>query len=433
MKGTIERGKTTAEDLLNEQKLLNNQKDRAENLMIVDLMRNDLGRVAHLGSVQVDRLFEIEKLPTLFQMTSSLQARLADSVSLEQLLQALFPSGSVTGTPKLAAMRLIHELEDSPRGVYCGALGHLTPGETRFNVPIRTIVLKQEGARSAENPDSSYLGELGVGSGIVADSEPVSEWSETGLKASFLVRSQPDFSLVETIRFEKSWVRLSAHLERLRDSADYFGFPFDAGRIEEALDNCGTRGEEGAFKVRLLLGDKGDLRTEISEVPPETTLPRLATAFEETNSDDVFLYHKTTHRPLYHQARKAAPELGLWDFIFQNSRGEVTEGSICNIFIQLDGRWFTPPQRCGLLKGIMRAEMLRELNASEETFRMEELYRADEILVTNSVQGALTAELVDRCYSVNGLSAKHRQQAWNASTRGVPVARSPEPRRGGAK
>ena len=210
--------------------------------------------------------------------------------------------------------------------------------------------------------------------------------------------------------FERGWVRLSAHLERLRDSADYFGFPFDTGRIEKALDDVATRGEEGPFKVRLLLGEKGDLQTEISEVAPETALPRLAVALEETDADDVFLYHKTTHRPLYRRARMAAVELGLWDFIFRNSQGEVTEGSICNVFIRLDGQWLTPPQHCGLLKGIMREEMISELNASEAPFRMAELYRADEIVVTNSVRGALTAELVDGCYSVNGLPGKQLRQ-----------------------
>jgi para-aminobenzoate synthetase/4-amino-4-deoxychorismate lyase len=395
MKGTLKRGRTLQEDVLQRKTLLSSSKDRAENLMIVDLMRNDLGRISEFGSVHVDSLFEVQKLPTVFQMTSTVRSRLQCKISTYQLLKALFPSGSVTGTPKLAAMRYVNELERSPRGVYCGAVGHFSPDETLFNVPIRTLTLRRVSQNNQPSIEGRYIGEIGVGSGIVADSNPVKEWHESRLKATFLLDHPPSFSLVETIRYENGWVRLSRHLSRLSSSAKYFGFDYDEEETLRALDLCSKSLDQGLYKVRLLLDECGQVTTEAGPADPIVEPVRLAFAAERTDRNDPFLFHKTTHRPLYLRAAKMARKLGLWDLLFTNKEGEVTEGSICNLFVKIDGEWYTPPQDSGLLRGIMREEMIAELNARVQPLRREDVVDAVELIVTNSIQEALTARIVD--------------------------------------
>ena len=395
MKGTLKRGRTKDEDGIQRNRLHSSPKDRAENLMIVDLMRNDLGRISNVGTVSVSRLFEVQKLPTLFQMTSTVRAQLRSKVSLYQLLEAVFPSGSVTGTPKLAAMQFIHELERSPRGIYCGALGRFSPKETVFNVPIRTLVLRRLDGDDEVDPNGIYQGELGIGSGIVADSDPLSEWEESKLKSTFLMASPPSFLLVETIRFERGWLRLSRHLARLAASAEYFGFDYKEEDVMRALRGRAASLGAGVFKVRLLLNDRGNALVEAEEVSPIQEPVRVAFASERTNPMDPFLYHKTTHRPLYLKAQQTARRYGFWDLLFRNEDGEITEGSICNIFARIEGDWCTPPQSAGLLPGVMRGELIPKLKAEVRPLRCEDLLAAEEIFVTNSVREVLRAELTD--------------------------------------
>jgi para-aminobenzoate synthetase/4-amino-4-deoxychorismate lyase len=396
MKGTLGRGRTTIEDEIQRRKLVSSPKDRAENLMIVDLMRNDLGRISRIGSVGVSRLFEVHKLPTLFQMTSTVKGYLRRSLSVKELLEAVFPSGSVTGTPKLAAMGYINDLETSPRGVYCGAVGRFSPKETTFNVPIRTLNLKRRDGGCHSDPRGIYDGELGIGSGIVADSNPLHEWEESQLKSSFLLDTTPRFSLIETIRFDRGWHRLSGHLARLAASAKYFGFTYDEERVLGTLRRCSTAFGPGVFKVRLLLDDRGETSTEVERIRPVVSPVRLAFANHQTDPMDPFLFHKTTHRPLYRMAQQTARRSGLWDLVFQNRYGEITEGSISNIFARIHGKWCTPPQGCGLLAGIMREELIRRLDSEERPLRTDDLLSAEELLVTNSVRGVLAAQLVEK-------------------------------------
>jgi len=394
MKGTLTRGRTNEEDRFQSDRLQSNPKDRAENLMIVDLMRNDLGRISRFGSVSVDRLFEVHRLPTLFQMTSTVSSRLRD-LSLQQLLKAMFPSGSVTGTPKLAAMKYINEMELSPRGIYCGAVGQISKEGSLFNVPIRTLTLRRRIRKGGRDIDGTYQGELGVGSGIVADSEPLKEWEESRLKSTFLLDRPPTFSLVETIRFERDWLRLSKHLIRLAASAEYFGFRYDQECLLNTLLACATSLGEGVFKVRLLLDERGHSSTEVEKTGPITEPVRIAFAKEQTDRNDRFLYHKTTYRPLYLRASKMAPRLGLWDLLFTNREGEVTEGAICNVFARINGTWNTPPQDSGLLAGIMREELIAKLKASIRPLHRHDLIDAEKLLVSNSIRGPLRAQLID--------------------------------------
>lgn len=408
MKGTAPRGRFEREDRERAAWLQNDSKSRAENLMIVDLIRNDLGRVAEYGSVKVPRRYQVESLPTLIQMTSTVEAQLRPNLSLLELLKAVFPCGSVTGAPKLAAMRLISELESEPRGVYCGALGAVGRDWGRLSVAIRTLSLRKvsppltgESARIRQPvdplaPDGCYDAVLGIGSGIVADSVPQQEWEESRLKASFVTSPAPPFELIETLLSRNGEpLRLEAHLNRMEQSALYFGFPFCREvvrrRIMTAADRAGSR----PHRLRALLAEAGEVRVESAPLEPLLEPVGVALSTCRVDSENRFQYHKTTHRPLYDDAHKEAERSGLWDFIFQNERLEITEGSICSLFIRIGQRWWTPPLKSGILPGIMRGQVIEELKAEERSFGEGELREADEIVVTNSVRGRLRARLVE--------------------------------------
>lgn len=402
MKGTCPRGRWEVEDIELARSLAQDEKSRAENLMIVDLVRNDLGRLAEPGGVHVSRLYETELLPTVIQMTSTVEARLRSGVGLPEIFRATFPSGSVTGAPKLAAMGLIDRLEASPRGVYCGALGTLHAGGGRLAVGIRTLQLEPyrparrqgQGTRRGQAMATPvYRGVMGIGSGIVADSAALREWEECRLKARFLTVSSPRFDLVETLLWENGPRDWPAHRRRLLSSARYFGFDVDPARIEESLRREGS-GRQGAWRLRLQVAWDGRFILEWTALEPMTEPVLLGLAEERVDPSDRLLYHKTTCRGLYLAAQASAGDRGLFDLVFRNRRNRITEGSICNVFLRLGGCWLTPPVTDGLLPGVMRAQLMQRWAVREQSVGLEELLGAEEIVVTNSVRGVLRAKLV---------------------------------------
>ena len=387
MKGTAARGATTEDDAARARWLTADEKNRAENLMIVDLLRNDLSIVAEPGSVRVPALFTAERYDTLWQMTSTVEARLGPGVGTAEVLRALFPCGSVTGAPKIRAMQLIAELEDEPRGVYCGAVGFVAPGKRAvFNVPIRTVVL-----RGGE-------GRMGSGSGVVWDSDADAEYEECLLKARFLTAPPaPDFALLETIRWSGGFDLLDRHLARLRAAAAYFAFPFDEAMLRARLDACAADLQPNmAYKARLTLDRNG--RVEIATTPLDADpLPlRRAVVFPEpVDGADPFLRHKTTHRPVYDRAFAWGLERGFDEALLVNERGEVTEGTRTNVFVRRDGRLVTPPLASGGLGGVYRAHLLAtHPEAAEEVLWAADLRSADVVYLCNAVRGlhAVTVE-----------------------------------------
>ena len=395
MKGTAPRGADPEADAALGAWLAEDEKSRAENLMIVDLLRNDLGRVAEIGSVKVSDLFTVESYPTLHQMTSGITARLRPGVGLPELARGLFPCGSVTGAPKVRAMEIIRELEPAPRGVYTGAVGFLGPdGEVAFNVAIRTLVLDADGR-----------GEMGVGSGIVQDSDPEAEFEECLLKARFLTEDRAAFRLIETLRWrpEEGYYLLGRHLARLSASAAYFGFPCDPDEAERRLR---TRAEEfdaaGPMRVRLLLDGEGAI--EIAAVPLEASeaseeRPALGFVLAEwrVDSRDPFFYHKTTRREVYEgELARLREETGCDEVVFLNERGELTEGSFTNLFVERDGRLLTPPVSCGLLDGTLRRELIEDpgTQVEERVLHPEDLAAAERIYLGNSVRGLVPARRI---------------------------------------
>ncbi len=385
MKGTMGRGKTSHEDREHALLLEADIKNRAENVMIVDLERNDLGRISSSGSVAVTDLFRVEKYQTLFQMTSTVVSELREGVGFMELFRSIFPSGSVTGAPKIRAMEIIRELESGPRGVYTGAIGFIAPGgDAVFNIPIRTLTI------------SRNSGEMGVGSGIVFDSDPMGEYEECRLKAEFLLKEPGDFQLVETMLWDGWLNRLELHLVRLRESAEYFDFDYDESAVRRALEKKESEFEGGKrYRVRLLVSRDGACSVSSSPLSGEgPSEPTSAVSDKRTSSGDVFLYHKTTNRGLYRREYEKYSAKGFFDVIFTNERGEVTEGAITNVFIKKHGLLFTPPVKCGLLNGVFRRDFLaKHPECQEKVLTVEDLYSADEVYLANSVRGMVRVAL----------------------------------------
>lgn len=400
MKGTAP---ASDDDAINEERardLARDPKNRAENLMIVDLLRNDLGRVARTGSVSVPKLFEVTRFGAVLQMTSTVQARLRADVSLADLFAALYPCGSITGAPKRRTMEIIAELEPDPRGLYTGAIGWFDPpadgrafGDFCMSVPIRTLVLE------AGTEEGLRRGELGVGAGIVHDSDPHAEFAECRLKARFLTGLANEFELFETIK--ASWQdgprHLDLHLARLGASASYFGMPFDAQAAQTAVvDACLALPHDGGLhRLRLALLPGGALTVTAAPLTPLAEPVRLVLADTPTASSDVFLRHKTSVRSRYDAAWRGAEAQGAFDALFFNERGELTEGGRSNVFVLLDGQWCTPPLSCGLLPGVMRSVLLAApaWDAVERVITREMLLRAEGIVVCNALRGPLRAFL----------------------------------------
>lgn len=456
MKGTALR--SGQNDCAESQSLAKDIKNRTENLIIVDLLRNDLGRISVPGSVTVPQLFEVEAYPTVWQMTSTISAQSLPGLNLWTLLQALFPCGSVTGAPKRRSLEIIHELETTPRRLYCGALGWFDPptsifpltsnacvvadntkslherdtlGDFCLAVPIRTLLIDQHGR-----------GELGIGAGITYDSSAVDEYAECQLKAKFLTGLSAEFDLFETLALTgQGYLRLALHLQRLKKSAQQLGFVYPEASIfyclQEAMlrlaqdhhahlpvvinrpyvDNSDLPTLDAASQARqqpctdleacddislpatyhrahLALSCTGDVQLTVHVINRLTMPVKLLWAQQTTHSHNPLLRYKTTHRAIYDKAWQAAENLGAFDALFCNERGEVTEGGRSNVFAQIDGVWCTPALDCGVLPGVMRAQLIKQLSARECVLKREDMMHAQALLVCNSLRGILSAVLI---------------------------------------
>lgn len=387
MKGTIKRGRWPVEDAELRSRLEASAKDHAENLMIVDLLRNDLGRIATFGSIEVAELFGIERYETVWQLTSTITATPRPEATLLDLFTALFPSGSVTGAPKARTMQIIGDLEPSPRGIYCGAIGVLAPpgsGEPRaqFNVAIRTLVVDATGAT-----------EYGTGGGITWDSVDEEEYHEAISKTAVLTHRRPAFSLLETMRWTPGTgiARRKRHVDRLATSAAYFGIPLALTDVGEALDALRADHE---MRVRLLVGQDGTVRVEVAELHPDDGPALLAVDAEMVDPDQIWLFHKTTRRAVYDSAAARHPDAD--DVVLVNRDGFATETTRANLAAKLDGRWVTPPLGHGCLPGVLREELLQDGTLREQAITVEQLAGAHALAVVSSLRGWRPARLANR-------------------------------------
>lgn len=380
MKGTAVRRPDPAQDAAEAETLRTDPKQRAENLMIVDLLRNDLSRLARTGSVKVPDLFRVETYPTVHQMTSTVTAELEEGRGAWDLIEAIFPCGSITGAPKIRAMEIISDLETVPRGVYCGTIGWVEPGgDAAFNVAIRTLTI-----RAGEG-----TARLGLGSGLVADSRAADEWRECLAKGAFLDMSDRRFDLIETMRFDPhdGVIELERHLARLKRSAEAVGFAFDRHAARNELQ-AATFGA-GLSRVRLLLARSGALAVELRPLEPPPSEPVDVKVMPlPVSSDDFRLRHKTSDRDFYGAARAAA---GTFEVLFADPDGFLTEGSFTSLFVERDGRLLTPPLSRGLLPGVLRERLIESGEATEADLTEEDL--ADGFFIGNSLHDLIRARL----------------------------------------
>ncbi|MFZ6681368.1 aminodeoxychorismate synthase component I [Undibacterium sp. Tian12W] len=403
MKGTAAATGDAEQDQRLAAELAADSKNRAENLMIVDLLRNDLGRIAKTGTVRVPKLFEVKRFSSVLQMTSTVEADLQQNLNLEQILTALFPCGSITGAPKHRTMQIIRELEAEPRGLYTGAIGWFDPpaqpgalGDFCLSVPIRTLQL-QAPADDAE--PVLRRGVLGVGAGIVYDSVAQDEYAECHLKARFLTGLPPQFELFETMYAtqEEGCRHQSRHLQRLQASAQYFGFVWNQQQIRLALQQtCDALPASLPHRLRLALKPDGELevRTALLSSMPEQ--PKVMLATTASDSRNLFLRHKSSLRQQYDQAWQAAEQQGAFDMLFFNEKGHLTEGGRSTVLLKLNGKWLTPPLEDGVLPGIMRAILLedRRYQLTEQVLTLPDLQAAEQIMLCNSLRGAFVVDLI---------------------------------------
>ncbi|MDH3260880.1 MAG: aminodeoxychorismate synthase component I [Acidimicrobiia bacterium] len=390
MKGTSARGRWPEEDRALLAALLTSEKERAENVMIVDLIRNDLGRVARFGSVRVDELLGAEQYETVWQLVSTVSADLLPGTTTIDLFRALFPCGSVTGAPKVRTMEIIADLEAAPRGLYCGTIGILAPPgasapAASFSVAIRTVTIDRDSATA------SY----GIGGAITHDSRTDQEYAETRTKARVLVRKAADFELIETMRWEPRpgyWF-LTEHLDRLQDSAQYCGFQFDRARLEQELLAVSRGIIEAVARVRLSLDEQGRVRIDVSRLTHTDEPIRLAVDDVPVDPSDWRIFHKTSLRDVYDEARQRHPNAD--DVLMVNGDGEITESTIANVMVRLDGEWMTPPVTSGCLPGVMRRVLLEEGEISEAPILVSDLARAEGLVLINSVRLRVPAVLAE--------------------------------------
>ncbi len=391
MKGTASRHADPLSDSQARQQLIDSPKERAENVMIVDLLRSDMGRIAQPGTVRVSNLFEVQALPTVWQMTSTITATTPPEVGLPELFAALFPCGSVTGAPKARAMHWIVQLEQAARGLYCGAVGLVRPGgAATFNVPIRTVTLAHDAAGS-----EVWQARAGVGSAITVYADAASEWQELAAKTRFLERARADFLLLETLRLEDGhyWL-LPEHLSRMAASAAYFGYVWQPDAVRACLDDVALGRDVGTYRVRLTCAPQGTLSVEAFALQP-TAQPVIFNRSEAplpTNGrDHEFVVHKTTRRDHYDTRLRSAP--GVFDTLLCNERGEVTEFTRGNLALRLNGHWLTPALACGLLPGSYRAHLLAQGQLTEAVLTWADVQRAEQVAFFNSLRGWLLAEI----------------------------------------
>ena len=371
MKGTAKRGRTTLEDREQANWLHNSIKNRAENVMIVDMIRNDLGRIAEIGSVQAPELFKIEKYPTLFQMTSTVQAK--TNASLDEIFTALFPCASITGAPKVSTMNIITELETTSRKIYTGSIGCISPNrKAQFNVAIRTALIDRE----------NKTAEYGVGGGIVWDSTSADEYGEALLKARVLTEHPRAFELIETLLWvpEEGYFLREKHSARMRDSADYFSFLFSREEFEYQLEQLAEHFTTPQ-RVRVLLNKHGEFKTESKDFQARKKVFKVCLAEKPVNSKDVFLFHKTTRREIYPPVPAAFDEILLY-----NENEELTEFTIGNLVVEMDGELFTPTISCGLLAGTFRSHLLETGKIKERVIYKDQLGKCSKIFLINSLR-----------------------------------------------
>ena len=389
MKGTIKRGFSLEDDEKMSEELRNSPKNRAENIMIVDMMRNDFGRICEFGSVETPDVFSIETYRSLHQMTSKVKGKLKPNSSLLDILSAVFPASSITGAPKKRTMEIIKEYEKEPREIYTGTLGFFPPNKDfTLNVAIRTL----------EYYEGKY--KLGVGAGIVADSDPQSEYDETLLKTQFI--SQAEFDLIETILLDENgnYVYLDEHLERLKNSALYWQYPFSREKIKDTLSvtHRGTTPvRSGGYRcppyiLKIALDSKGNISISTRDYEKVSNPVKIKLSSVRMNSSGRFLYHKTSLRDVYESELSLAKGEDFYEVIFANEKGYITEGSFTNIFYRINGEWYTPPISDGLLCGIWRDKFIKGNNALEKSLKIEDLCKCDEIIIGNSVRGEIKVE-----------------------------------------
>ena len=377
MKGTMPRGLWYDDDQNKAAALRASEKDRAENVMIVDMVRNDLGHVSEIGSVQTPELFALERYPTVWQMTSTVRAQ--TTAPLDRILSAIFPAASITGAPKRRTMQVITQLESTPRRIYTGAIGFIAPDRrAQFNVAIRTVLIDKHRGQA----------EYGVGGGIVWDSHTEGEWAESQVKAQVLHTPRPAFDLLETLRWtpaEGYWL-LDLHLARLAQSADYFGRRIDLARVRHELGRALNQLPAAPHKVRLLVSRTGacQVQTHPLEAAP-TDVPQIHLAHAPIDVRDPFLYHKTTNRRVYDAARASCPTAA--DVLLFNEQGQVTESTIANVVVDLDGRLCTPPVSCGLLAGVYRQWLLAQGQIHEQVLTTADAMTSPHVYLINSVRG----------------------------------------------
>ncbi|MCB5936667.1 aminodeoxychorismate synthase component I [Caldibacillus thermoamylovorans] len=406
MKGTVKRGKTFEEDREKAEWLYQSEKNRAENIMIVDLLRNDLGMIAEIGTVHVEKLFEIEPYPTVHQMTSTIKAKLKSNTKFVDIFKAIFPCGSITGAPKASTMKIIAELEKAPREVYCGTIGFITPDkEAIFNVPIRTIIIDNKSGKAT----------YGVGGGITWDSTAEDEYNEVLAKSSILEVDFPEFQLLESILLENGKYFLpEEHLERMKKSAAYFQFHFDEEKIKQSLYKLASDNGQGLYKVRLLLEKNGDIFTEIHSIglgqtgvksieqadsfmehvaPSLGERPKIVLADKPIEHENIFYYHKTTNRKIYSQFQSQNPD--IFDVLLWNKDMELTEFINGNVVLEIDGKLWTPPVKSGLLAGTYRGFLLKQGKISEKTLKLADLNTCTKIWLINSVRKWVEVERIE--------------------------------------
>ncbi|MFC4404879.1 aminodeoxychorismate synthase component I [Gracilibacillus xinjiangensis] len=385
MKGTIKRGKTLEDDLILKEQLKFSAKDQAENVMIVDLLRNDLGRIAKPGSVNVKKLFEIEQYPTVHQMTSTIEAEIEEDTTVWDWFHALFPCGSITGAPKVATMKHIAEMETTPRDIYCGAIGWIGPNrQAIFNVPIRTVWI------NSQTGEALY----GTGSGVTWNSSSEDEFKEGMQKAAFLKENRPSFSLLESILLEDGiYPLLEYHIKRLEDSSTYFSYEYNKGNIISALADTAKEYPSGKYKVRLIVAKNGEIQINTVSIREIIEPVNASIANKAVSSDNVFLYHKTTHRETYQQFDNQLPKNYMTTLLW-NESGYVTEFTIGNVVFEKGGKFYTPPITDGLLNGIMRSKLIKEKILEEKQIRKEDIDSYEQVWFINSVRGWLQVNIM---------------------------------------
>lgn len=376
MKGTIGRGKTTVEDQANAKWLYHSKKNRAENEMIVQMMQQELDTIAIPGTIKVPALFSIETYPTVYQMTSTVTADISPGKDITDIFKAMFPCGSITGSPKTEAINIIKDLESDPREIYCGAIGFITPEqEAIFNVPIRTVMIDNR------NGTATY----GAGGAITKDSTAVEEYEEVLVKARILEKNRKQFQLLESLSLSNgSYLLLENHLKRLKRSADFFQFNIDLALVQNKLVDFAKENDNKQWKVRLLVNENAAITLEANELSPISTPVPVRLASTPIDIADIFLYHKTTNRMVYEKRLNEFP--GVFDVLLWNKKREVTEFTIGNIVVEIDGGLYTPPVECGLLAGTYRDSLIESGTISERKIMFDDLRDCTGIWLINSVR-----------------------------------------------